>query len=190
MPNEKIGRLLVASLHQAIAEMLPARLEFYETWLDTRKLRRESVGLGQLVAALSFLRQEDAEYDQVVTLAATYAVDWTVESWPPLMTNALGALPTFARRRVVLRLASRLLRRLGSVRRLTFRSRRVAVDAEVIDSVFCDVRAKTVTALCTFHAAAIARLLERFGLVASVEIARCRAVEGESCLLSVTPGSP
>ena len=30
----RIGRVLVASLHQAIADLLPTRLEFYENWLN------------------------------------------------------------------------------------------------------------------------------------------------------------
>ena len=34
-----IGRLLVASLHQAIADLLPTRLEFYEAWLNPAGLR-------------------------------------------------------------------------------------------------------------------------------------------------------
>ena len=31
--DARIGRVLVASLHQAIADVLPDRLEFYENWL-------------------------------------------------------------------------------------------------------------------------------------------------------------
>ena len=53
-----IGRLLVASLHQAIADLLPTRLEFYEGWLNTAGLRDGRIGLAPLAAVLSFLRQE------------------------------------------------------------------------------------------------------------------------------------
>ena len=34
MTEPRIGRVLVASLHQAIADLLPTRLEFYENWLN------------------------------------------------------------------------------------------------------------------------------------------------------------
>ena len=34
MNDAGVGRLLVASLHQGIADMLPTRLEFYEAWLS------------------------------------------------------------------------------------------------------------------------------------------------------------
>ena len=53
-----IGRLLVASLHQGIADLLPTRLEFYEAWLNPVGLRDGRIGLAPLAAVLSFLRQE------------------------------------------------------------------------------------------------------------------------------------
>ena len=34
-----IGRVLVASLHQGIVDLLPTRLEFYENWLNAEGLR-------------------------------------------------------------------------------------------------------------------------------------------------------
>ena len=39
MSEPRIGRVLVASLHQAIADVLPSRLEFYENWLSNAGLR-------------------------------------------------------------------------------------------------------------------------------------------------------
>ena len=36
MTEAQLGRLLAACLHQAIADVLPQRLEFYEEWLDPR----------------------------------------------------------------------------------------------------------------------------------------------------------
>src|SRR5262249_8459046 len=39
MSEARIGRVLVASLHQAIADLLPTRLEFYENWLNVAGLR-------------------------------------------------------------------------------------------------------------------------------------------------------
>ena len=34
--DARIGRVLIASLHQAIADVLPTRLGFYENWLDAK----------------------------------------------------------------------------------------------------------------------------------------------------------
>ena len=187
--NKTVGRLLVASLHQAVAECLPTRLEFYEHWLDTRKLRHESVGPAQLVAVFSFLRQEADAYERVVSRAARFAVDWTIESWPAAATGAVHALPRFFRRRVVMRLARRLLQRVGAVGRLVVRRRAGALEAELVDSVFCDVRAVTAGPLCAFHAAATARFFERFDLPTHVEIRRCRVTDGASCILTIR-GAP
>ena len=63
MNEPRIGRVLVASLHQAIADVLPSRLEFYENWLSVSGLREGTIGLAPLFAVLSFLRTEGAAYD-------------------------------------------------------------------------------------------------------------------------------
>ena len=69
MSEPRIGRFLVASLHQAIAELLPDRLEFYENWLSTAGLREGTIGLAPLHAVLSFLRSEGEIYGHVVVRA-------------------------------------------------------------------------------------------------------------------------
>ena len=43
MTDAAVGRLLVASLHQSIADLLPTRLEFYESWLNPSGLREGRV---------------------------------------------------------------------------------------------------------------------------------------------------
>jgi hypothetical protein len=58
MTETGVGRLLVASLHQGIADLLPERLEFYESWLNPSGLRAGRIGLAPMAAVLSFLRQE------------------------------------------------------------------------------------------------------------------------------------
>jgi len=39
MRESGVGRVLVASLHQAIGDILPMRLGFYEGWLNAEGLR-------------------------------------------------------------------------------------------------------------------------------------------------------
>jgi len=56
MREAGVGRVLVASLHQAIADLLPTRLSFYENWLNAEGLREGTIGLAPLYAVLSFLR--------------------------------------------------------------------------------------------------------------------------------------
>ena len=58
MSESKIGRVLAASLHQSINELLPARVEFYESWLTAVRIRRGEMGRARVAAVISFLRQE------------------------------------------------------------------------------------------------------------------------------------
>src|SRR4051794_13892361 len=62
MRENGVGRVVVASLHQAIGEVLPTRLSFYENWLNADGLRDGRIGLAPLYAVLSFLRQEKEGY--------------------------------------------------------------------------------------------------------------------------------
>jgi len=48
MREAGIGRVLVASLHQGIADILPTRLAFYENWLNAEGLREGTIGLAPL----------------------------------------------------------------------------------------------------------------------------------------------
>ena len=47
MSEPRIGRVVVASLHQAISDVLPNRLEFYENWLSNAGLREGTIGLAR-----------------------------------------------------------------------------------------------------------------------------------------------
>src|SRR4030081_3002569 len=105
MREAGIGRVLVASLHQGIADILPTRLAFYENWLNAEGLREGTIGLAPLYAVLSFLRQEGDAYQIITTRAGEYAAEWTVQSMPPLRRNVLKSAPEWLRRRLLLRLS-------------------------------------------------------------------------------------
>ena len=72
----------MASLHQGIADLLPTRLEFYESWLNPSGLRDGRIGLAPLAAVLSFLRQEGEPYRLIVGRAGEYTAEWTVADMP------------------------------------------------------------------------------------------------------------
>src|SRR5918994_7974118 len=93
MSEPRIGRVLVASLHQAIADVIPTRLEFYENWLNSSGLREGTIGLAPLSAVLSFLRTEGEAYNQITDRAGEYAADWTVSSMPALERRGVPGLP-------------------------------------------------------------------------------------------------
>src|ERR1700747_1660911 len=110
MREAGIGRVLVASLHQGISDILPTRLGFYENWLNPEGLRDGTIGLAPLYAVLSFLRQEGDAYQIITARAGEYAAEWTVQSMRPIQRGLIKAAPQWLRSRLLLRLASRLVR--------------------------------------------------------------------------------
>src|SRR4026209_88665 len=116
MREAGIGRVLVASLHQAISDILPTRLAFYENWLHAEGLREGTIGLAPLYAVLSFLRQEGEAYQIITARAGEYAAEGVVASVPSIQRGIIKAAPAWLRSRLLLGLARRLVRRtyLGS----------------------------------------------------------------------------
>src|SRR5262245_35479914 len=99
MSDASVGRVLVASLHQSIADILPTRLAFYENWLSTSGLRSGTIGVAPLYAVLSFLRQEGDAYYIITKRAGEYAAEWTVESLTDLRRTLMRSTPRWLRRR-------------------------------------------------------------------------------------------
>src|SRR5512144_1203515 len=110
MSEPRIGRVLVASLHQAIADLLPTRLEFYENWLNSSGLREGTIGLAPLSAVLSFLRTEGEPYALITARAGECAAEWTVKNLPAIELRVVRALPASLRARAALRTARDLVR--------------------------------------------------------------------------------
>src|SRR5438093_954676 len=137
-----IGRLLVASLHQAIADLLPTRLEFYEGWLNPTGLRDGKIGLAPLAAVLSFLRQEGEAYKMVAGRAGEYTAEWTVLDLPGWKRALIKAAPPAIRVYLVMSVARRMVRNTyrGSRAIVRWRKGRGAVD--IRGSIFCKVRAR------------------------------------------------
>ena len=186
MSEPRIGRVLVASLHQGIADLLPTRLEFYENWLNVAGLRDGTIGLAPLSAVLSFLRTEGEPYALITARAGEYAADWTVKNLPALERRFIRALPAPLRARAALRAARALVRATYPGSRALIRMKRGVATVDLRGSLFCEVREASVLPLCGFYAAAIARMLRRFGLRADVRVTECRAAGGrKGCLMAV-----
>lgn len=185
MTDAKIGRLLAASLHQSIADLLPTRLEFYESWLDTERLREKGFDRAPFSAVCSFLRREADRYDEVVTRAGRYAAEWAVATLPAGHRVIVRSTPGALRPRAVLWLVSRTIRELYRETGPRIRFRKGVAEVELRASPFCDVREETTHPLCGFYVAAIGRFLELFGIAATAHIVECRAGGHPHCLLSV-----
>lgn len=185
MTDAIIGRLLVASLHQAIADLLPARQEFYGAWLNPANLRAGSIGLAPLAAVLSFLRQEGRPYSAVTGRAGEYAADWTVAGLSPLKRRLIQGVPLGLRLRLVLWVARSIIHDCCRTSRTRVRVRRGRGAAEISGSIFCEVREPVPLPLCEFYASAIRRLARTFDLQAEVAIEHCRAVQVGPCRIAV-----
>lgn len=185
MSEAGIGRVLVASLHQAIADLLPTRLTFYENWLNAEGLREGTIGVAPLYAVLSFLRQEGDAYDMITTRAGQYAAEWTVQSMSSARRALLKAAPVGLRSRWLMRLARRLVRETYQGSRAISRFRRNTAKVDVRASIFCTVREPVSAPLCGFYAAAFTRLLVMFDIGASTSVVACRGTGGTTCLLQV-----
>ncbi len=186
MREAGIGRVLVASLHQGIADILPTRLGFYENWLNAEGLREGTIGLAPLYAVLSFLRQEGDAYKLITTRAGEYAADWTVQSMPPIQRAAIKAAPMWLRRRILLRLSRRLVRSSFKGSRAISRLRKGTARVDIRASIFCNVRDRVPHPLCGFYAAAFTRLLALFEIGSRTEIEACRGTGDTTCMLTVT----
>jgi hypothetical protein len=185
MPEAGIGRVLVASLHQAIADILPTRLGFYENWLNAEGLRDGTIGLAPLYAVLSFLRQEGAPYNMITTRAGEYAAEWTVESMRPITRTLINAAPRWIRQRLLLRLAGRLVRSSYGGSRVVSRVRAGTARIDLRASIFCSVREPVSHPLCGFYAAAFTRLLMLFNLEYTAAVVECRGTGEASCVVSI-----
>ena len=190
MSEPRIGRVLVASLHQAIADILPTRLEFYENWLNVSGLREGTIGLAPLTAVLSFLRAEGHAYSLITQRAGEYAAAWTFENVSPLERRIVRALPAGLRARAALRTARGLVRATYPSSRAMTRVKGGVVTVDLRGSLFCEVRETSVEPLCGFYASAIAGVLKLFDVTADARVSECRAAgAARGCQLSVTlPG--
>ena len=185
MRDAGIGRLLVASLHQSIADRLPDRLEFYENWLHPRGLRDGTIGLAPLLAVLSFLRTEGPSYVDVTTAAGQYAAEWAVGELAGVRRWAATRLPGPLARRVACGVARTLVTDVYTGSRTKLRVRRRAADLEITSSIFCGVRERVPSPLCHFHAAATARVLQELGITATATIVACQATGDGVCRVQV-----
>jgi len=185
MREAGIGRVLVASLHQGIADILPTRLGFYENWLNAEGLREGTIGLAPLYAVLSFLRQEGAAYQLITTRAGEYAAEWTVASMPSLQRSLIKAAPAWMRTRLLLAMARRLVRNSYQGSRAIARLKKGTARIDVRASIFCTVREPVPHPLCGFYAAAFTRLMALFNLRARTEVVACRGTGEPTCVLSV-----
>ena len=171
MVDAGIGRLLISSLHQGIADVSPNRLDFYENWLSPAGMRDGRIGLAPLGAVLSFLhREEPPANEQIVERAGRYAADWTFDDVSALRRWYIGRLPTAMRARAAIGLGKRLI--LATVRESKVRSRINGTTAgiDINSALFDQLRDPATIPMRAFYASAIERLLAHCAIDAAVSV--------------------
>jgi hypothetical protein len=186
MTEAPIGRLLVAPLHQAIAEVLPERVDFYEHWLHGKGLRGGTIGLAPMTAVLGFLRAEGERYDTVMHLAGRLAAEWSVEGMSPFERRMVSALPRILRTRAALSIARRAVRRGFRPSRASVRLRRGVAQFVVRGSLVCRVRETRAQSPCAYYSALATHLLAQFSIDAHCRVERCRSQGEDDCALTIT----
>ena len=188
MRDGGIGRILVAALHQGIADHVPSRLEFYENWLNPIGLRDGTIGLAPVAAVLSFLRREDGAYEPVTRRAGEYAGEWTVDGLSALRRRTIRALPRPLRARLALGVGQDVVRAAYGGSRALVRVRGGRARVLIRSSIFCGVRQPAAAPLCGFYAAAFERVLASLGAPARAEITRCRGAGDPECRFDLAFG--
>lgn len=171
MVDAGIGRLLISSLHQGIADISPNRLEFYENWLSPTGMRDGRIGLAPLGAVLSFLHREEAPTnDQIVERAGRYAADWTFADLSAVRRWYVRRLPMGMRAKAALSLGKKLV--LTTVRESKVKTRvngsTAAID--INSALFDQLRDPATIPMRAFYASAIDRLLQHCAVDAEVSV--------------------
>lgn len=172
MADAAIGRLLISSLHQGIADVSPNRLEFYENWLSPAGMRDGRIGLAPLGAVLSFLHREDAPANEaIVARAGRYAADWTFADLSGFRRWYICRLPMPLRARAALGVGKRMV--FATVRQSKVRTRVRGTSAaiDINSALFDQLRDPATIPMRAFYASAVDRLLQHCAVDAEVSIA-------------------
>ena len=186
MVDAGIGRLLIASLHQGIADVMPSRLPFYEHWLSPPGLREGKFGLAPLNAVLSFLRREGQPlYEQTMRHAGRLTGEWAYLEVGPIKRALVRMCPTSLRGRWALHLSRRVVRQTfrGSSARIRLRHRTGTM--EIRGSIFCEVRETVGWPTCVFYSAAVEQFVQCFDISAAVAVSQCKGAGDSSCTMTV-----
>lgn len=187
MSEARIGRIVVAALHEALAAHVPLRLDFYESYLRPMSIRAGRIGIASFSAALSFLRaEEDGAYDAVTRMAGRLAAEWLFLDVALIRRVMLRRAPASWRSRAALRMTAQLaaMSMQGAKGRVTSGPERRLV---VVSSPFCDTRQRTAAPRCGFYAAALERFGELLGAPVTAAIVECRSMGHAACALTLAP---
>jgi hypothetical protein len=186
MNKAGVGRLLVASLHQGIADLMPSRLDFYENWLNPVGMRNGKIGLAPLAAVLSFLRQEGESYGLVTERAGEYAAQWTFDALSPIQRLLIRHMPLRFRARAAMHVVKRVVRYSYTGSRAALKLRKGQGTVTMRGSLFCVVREPLNQPLCGYYAAALLQAFKLASVNAKVQLTSCQGTGSPTCVMTVS----
>ena len=171
MVDAGIGRLLIASLHQGIADVSPTRLDFYENWLSPTGLRDGRMGLAPLGAVLSFMNREEPPADRVIPAhAGACAAEWTYAGASDFRKRMTKRLPVSMRTHAALGLGRTLVNDTISQSKVKTRLSRGNGEMDIQSALFDQLRDPATIPMRAFYAAALSRLLAHCAVKADVDV--------------------
>ncbi|MGE3886089.1 MAG: hypothetical protein AB7H81_06650 [Vicinamibacterales bacterium] len=165
MVDAGIGRLLIASLHQGIADVSPTRLEFYENWLSPGGLRDGRMGLAPLGAVLSFLNREEPPADRdIPSRAGVCAAEWAFGAASGFRKALLPRMPVRLRARTALGMARDLVNDTISSSKVKMRIGSGSAIVEIRSPLFDYLRDSSSLPLRRYYASAYSEVLRLCGI--------------------------
>jgi hypothetical protein len=187
MVDAGIGRLLIASLHQGIADVSPTRLDFYENWLSPTGLRDGRMGLAPLGAVLSFMQREEPPADRLIpSHAGACASAWAYDGTSAFRKALIGRLPPGLRTRAALGLGRALVLETISRSKVTLRLGQGEGLIEIRSPLFEYLREPSATPMRVFYASAYTECLKLCGVNGLVQVSDAQA----GCRLRLTLPGP
>lgn len=182
MVDAGIGRLLIASLHQGIADVAPTRLEFYENWLSPTGLRDGRMGLAPLGAVLSFLHREPPPADRSIPdRSGVCAAEWSFASVSGTRKRLIRRLPLGWRTRSALRLGRALAYEAIGRSKVTWRVGRGRAQVDIRSPIFEYLRESAAVPMRDFYRAAFRECFALCDVEATVQVDE----SGTGCRLMV-----
>jgi len=183
MVDAGIGRLLIASLHQGIADVSPTRLEFYENWLSPGGLRDGRMGLAPLGAVLSFLNREGPPADRdIPARAGACAAEWAFGAASGVRKALLPRMPARMRTRTALSLARDLVQETINPSKVKARLGNGSAIVEIRSPLFDYLRDTSSVPMRRFYASAYSEVLRLCGIDGVAEADE----DAPACRLSIT----
>jgi hypothetical protein len=187
MVDAGIGRLLIASLHQGIADVSPTRLDFYENWLSPTGLRDGRMGLAPLGAVLSFLQREEPPADRAIPVhAGACAAAWTYDGLSPFRKSIIKRLPLGLRARAALGVGRALVAETTSGSKIAVRLQQGRGTIAIRSPLFEYLRDPSSTPMRLYYASAYTECLKLCEVDGLVEVDASAA----GCRLNVTVRGP